>query len=241
MNQNQGTSQWQNVWSESQSRGGVAARAFLDMITIPVAPTSASLTSITISDISGTFRSADPSLHIAGITVGYGNTGTAPAAPTSLTAAASGTSIALTWMHDGQNVSGFKVYRLNTSSILYELISTVGAQDRTYTDGSLAAGVMYSYRVKAFNSSGESAFSNTATATTGNGGTSLAVSPTSVQPSQAVTASWSNFSPTRSNWISLHATGAADGAYLSRQSISGSSGSVTFTAPHLRAHRRDIL
>jgi hypothetical protein len=64
--------QWRNVWVEHQQRDGRAAKAFIDMITVPVPEpfTSGTLTSITVKDTSvdslGTFH---PSLKLIAITV----------------------------------------------------------------------------------------------------------------------------------------------------------------------------
>lgn len=60
---------------------------------------------------------------------------------------------------------------------------------------------------------------------------SLSASPTSIDRGQSVTASWGGLNPTGNDWISLHPAGAPDSNYLSWQHASGSSGSVSFTAP----------
>lgn len=65
---------WQNVWSETQSRGGKPATAFIDMLTIPLPQEfqSRTLTKISIYDSSNDYvGSYDPSLFVMGITVEY--------------------------------------------------------------------------------------------------------------------------------------------------------------------------
>ncbi|MBU4222272.1 MAG: PQQ-binding-like beta-propeller repeat protein [Euryarchaeota archaeon] len=69
-----GNPNWQNVWSESQSRGDQPATAFIDMLTIPLPQEyqSRTLTAISIYDTSiDNVGSSDPSLIIMGITVEY--------------------------------------------------------------------------------------------------------------------------------------------------------------------------
>lgn len=70
----EGNPNWQNVWSETQSRGDKPAMAFIDMLTIPVPQEYQShiLTSISIYDSSiESVGSNDPSLIVQGITVEY--------------------------------------------------------------------------------------------------------------------------------------------------------------------------
>ncbi|MEA3200284.1 MAG: hypothetical protein QOE90_1712 [Thermoplasmata archaeon] len=92
--------------------------------------------------------------------------GTAPAAPTGLTATGGTGQVALSWT-DGSNggcaISAHKVYR-GTASGGETLLTTSGA-GTTYTDTSVTAGTTYFYKVTAVNSIGESAQSNEASAT----------------------------------------------------------------------------
>jgi pimeloyl-ACP methyl ester carboxylesterase len=59
----------------------------------------------------------------------------------------------------------------------------------------------------------------------------LTASPTTVPAGQLVTASWSSYAPTGTDWISLHAVGAPNSVYLDVHTITGGAGSTTFTAP----------
>jgi hypothetical protein len=96
-----------------------------------------------------------------------------PAAPSSLTAtAASSTQINLAWADNSANESGFKL-EVSTATTPWTQFTTVGPNVRSYASTFLSAGVTYSYRVRAYNTSGDSAYSNTASATTpgGTGGT----------------------------------------------------------------------
>lgn len=91
---------------------------------------------------------------------------TAPAAPSNLTANAVSTSqINLAWTDNANNETGFRIERsLNGSS--FTEITTVGANVTTFNNTGLAASTAYFYRVRATNSGGNSAYSNTASATT---------------------------------------------------------------------------
>src|SRR5206468_2341425 len=90
---------------------------------------------------------------------------TPPAAPTNLVAAAAanGTQVNLTWTDNSTNETGFKVYK-STDGVNFALLATAGANATSFSWTTAAQGTTYSFRVTAYNSSGESAASNTATA-----------------------------------------------------------------------------
>jgi hypothetical protein len=89
----------------------------------------------------------------------------APAAPTKLAATAANSSqINLTWTDNASNEQGFRIERKTTGG--YTQIATVGANAKTYSDKSVSASTAYTYRVRAYNFSGNSSYSNEATATT---------------------------------------------------------------------------
>ncbi|MBV9470032.1 MAG: fibronectin type III domain-containing protein, partial [Abitibacteriaceae bacterium] len=88
----------------------------------------------------------------------------APAAPSNLQArAVTGTKITLTWTDNSSNEQGFKIERLSGST--WTQIATAGVNVTTYTNSGLQRGKTYSYRVRAYNATGNSAYSNTASAT----------------------------------------------------------------------------
>jgi mono/diheme cytochrome c family protein len=93
---------------------------------------------------------------------------TAPAAPSALSAtAASATRIDLTWVDNAGNETGFRVERATNNTFSAGLAtSTVGANTTSYSDTNVAASTTYYYRVRASNTGGTSAPSNTVTATT---------------------------------------------------------------------------
>jgi hypothetical protein len=91
-----------------------------------------------------------------------------PAAPTNLTATAvSSSQINLAWTDNANNETGFKIERCqNAGCSNFAQIATVGANVTTYSNTGLTASTSYSYRVRATNLGGDSAYSNTASATT---------------------------------------------------------------------------
>jgi len=88
-----------------------------------------------------------------------------PAAPGGLTATAlRKRKIQLNWADNASNETGFKIER-STNGTTWTQIATVGANVRTYTNNGLTFGTTYYYRVRAYNSGGNSTYSNTASAT----------------------------------------------------------------------------
>lgn len=88
-------------------------------------------------------------------------------APSSLSAAAvSSSQINLSWSDRSSNETGFKVERRLGSSGTWAQIATRAANVATYSDTGRGAGTMYQYRVRAYNASGDSDYSGTASATT---------------------------------------------------------------------------
>ncbi len=82
--------------------------------------------------------------------------GRLPAAPTGLNAVAlSDSEIWLTWTDNADNETGFAIERNQHE------IATVGANVESAVQGGLPASTLYSYRVRAFNAFGYSAYSNT--------------------------------------------------------------------------------
>ncbi|MCY3714372.1 MAG: fibronectin type III domain-containing protein [Gemmatimonadetes bacterium] len=94
---------------------------------------------------------------------------TIPSAPSSLSASArSSSQIDLSWTDNSDNETGFKIERKLTSASdsTFSQIGTAGANARSYTDGGLSASMGYTYRVRAYNTAGNSGYSRTASATT---------------------------------------------------------------------------
>jgi hypothetical protein len=62
----------------------------------------------------------------------------------------------LAWVDNSANEDGFKIDRMTGTSGVFVPIATVGANVTSYTDPNLSDGTNYCYRVKAFNSAGDS-------------------------------------------------------------------------------------
>lgn len=93
--------------------------------------------------------------------------GLLPNSPSSLAlTVASASQINLAWVDNSGVESGFKIERAAASGGPFSQIGTVGANVRSYAAGGLASGTRYWFRVRAYNSLGNSAYSNTANATT---------------------------------------------------------------------------
>jgi len=90
-----------------------------------------------------------------------------PAAPSVLSATSvSASQIHLAWTDNSNNETGFKVERATAAAGPWTLITITAANIVSYSNTGLAASTTYYYRVRAKNSSGDSANSNTANATT---------------------------------------------------------------------------
>ena len=148
---------------------------------------------------------------IAGVQAMYpASSGTpAPSAPGSLSVAQSGsspsTSLVLTWADTSSVESGFRVER--SSGGAFSQVGQVGANVTTFTNSSLAAGTSYSYRVVAYNATGTSAYSNTAT------GQTATSTPTNTAPSVSLSNPLNNSSYPEGATISFSgsATDSQDG------------------------------
>ena len=68
--------------------------------------------------------------------------------------------VTLGWTDTSSNESGFKVERSN-DGVAFTEIATLGAGTVSFSDGTVAASRAYFYRVRAYNSVGGSAYSNT--------------------------------------------------------------------------------
>ena len=90
----------------------------------------------------------------------------APSAPSGLSlSATSSSAIALTWTDTAANEDSFAIERA-TDGVTFTLLATAPANATAYADSGLSSATAYTYRVRAHNAGGDSAYSNTAAATT---------------------------------------------------------------------------
>jgi len=88
---------------------------------------------------------------------------TPPAAPSNLTATTATSTALLAWDDNADNEDGFKVER-GTDGVSFSEIDSVGKNSTFYVDSPLSPDTYY-YRVRAFNTAGNSDYSNTASTT----------------------------------------------------------------------------
>jgi hypothetical protein len=91
-----------------------------------------------------------------------------PNAPSGL-AASGGSHITLSWTDNAANETGFKLERSPNGSTGWTQIATPAADATNFADSGLNPGTTYFYRICATNGSGDSAYSNIASATTWTG------------------------------------------------------------------------
>jgi M6 family metalloprotease-like protein len=90
-----------------------------------------------------------------------------PVAPNSLTATTTGHySIDVMWVDNSSNEEGFSLERKGSGDTNWTVATDLGPNTTSFSDSGLNQGTTYEYQVKAYNSAGDSIYSNTGTATT---------------------------------------------------------------------------
>jgi hypothetical protein len=122
-------------------------------------------TAYVVADVAGdgNVPLADTYAYLYAIdTTTTGVTPAVPAAPTNLTGRAlSAHRIDLAWRDASSNETGFAIQRCyGTNCTAFAQIASVGANVRSFSDTTVSRRGTYRYRVRAFNTTGSSAYSN---------------------------------------------------------------------------------
>ena len=117
---------------------------------------------LTVTDNQGATNSTTTTIQV------NANPPSLPAAPSNLVAMPiSKTQINLTWSDNAANEDGFKIERCSGASCSnFSQVAMVGANLKNFANTGLKRNTTYRYRVRAFNGSGNSAYSNIVTAKT---------------------------------------------------------------------------
>lgn len=156
---------------------------------------------------------------------------TTPAAPTSLLASPlSSSQIQLNWSDNATNEVTYRI-EMNSGSGFSE-ITSVAANITQTTIGGLAASTNYSFRVRARNAGGDSAYSNTAAATTLPVAGSAPAAPTTLQAtassSSAIQLNWLDQASTETSFI-VEMRATAGGTFAPIATLAANSTSYTAT------------
>ncbi|SMD34629.1 esterase, PHB depolymerase family [Reichenbachiella faecimaris] len=140
-----------------------------------LAPATTYYYKITVTDGSTSASSIEVSA-----TTQQGGTNSPPAAPSSLSASATGmSSVQLSWQDNANNENAHILERSEGNESNYAVIANLSANVESYSDNGLSASTTYYYRVKASNAEGNSAYSNSANATTEGQATIVTIGSTS--------------------------------------------------------------
>jgi hypothetical protein len=84
----------------------------------------------------------------------------------------------LSWFDNSINEDGFKIERATGTTGTFAQIGLTGANVTTYNDSNLSAGTTYCYRVRSYNTGGDSPYSNAVCGTTSTGTVNLSIAKT---------------------------------------------------------------
>lgn len=158
------------VWRAVETEAGLQPFVLLVTLNTPAAGTGATVTyKDTTVEPKMTYHYKVVAFNAAGDSafsneVAIVTPGEIPQAPTNLRLVSrTRTSITMRWNDNSNNEQGFQIWRLNGT---WKLIATVGPNVTTYTNTGLTPNTTYSYRVRAYNADGFSAYSNILTTKT---------------------------------------------------------------------------
>jgi hypothetical protein len=170
--------------------------------------------------------------EVAAVAFLYGTPVAPPVAPTNLAAAALSTSqIQLTWVDASNNEDTFRI-EMNSGFGFNEILAA-GANATQITVGGLSPSTNYSFRIRARNTGGDSAYSNTASATTMAVAGSAPSAPTSLQATPATSTSiqltWNDNASDETSYV-VEMRPTASGAYAPIATLSANATSYTATS-----------
>ncbi len=96
----------------------------------------------------------------------YKDDGTKPATPTSLTAQDISSGVQLSWNDAAYNEAGYNIYRAIGADENYVVIAKTASETSDFIDSSVNGNTRYFYKVEAFNTNGNSNYSNRVAITT---------------------------------------------------------------------------
>ena len=125
------------------------------------------------------FASSDGPRFMPGLFLLLDDSVSIPNTPTGLTISAhSSSALTLDWTDVSNNENGFSIFMSTTQFGTYSYIDSVGANTTTYLVSGLTPSTTYWFKVTAYNTVGESDFSNSAYATTDTSTTTTTTSTT---------------------------------------------------------------
>ncbi len=141
---------------------------------------------------------------------GGGPSQTIPIEPTSVVASTlSESGIRVTWVDNSDNEDGFRVERSLDQTVGFTEIAATGPDETMIDDNGLNADTTYYYRLSAFNTAGDSDYSNVASATTDAAATSPPAAPTNLQgsplSSSTIRLTWTDNATNEANYAVMHA------------------------------------
>lgn len=144
--------------------------------------------------------------------------GPVPSAPTALSGSPqSSSSIALVWNDNANNESGFKLERRRSGEpdTAFAQVALIAVNATSHTDTGLNALTAYDYRIRAYNASGDSAYSNVSTATTLAAPVPAPLPPSqlalTVNSSSSITLNWIDGSANETSFKIERSTNASSG------------------------------
>lgn len=152
-----------------------------------------------------------------------------PAAPSNLTATASGTStINLSWNDNSSDETSFNLERSLNSSTGFVTIATLSMNTTSYSNTGLNSSTTYYYRIQAVNATGASTWSNIANATTAAAGPPAAPSNLVATASgcNTIVLNWTDNSSNENNFILQRAL-SLNGNYTTIASLAANTTTYT--------------